>query len=304
MGTPVVTDREALVGKVAAGLTDARQRGFDELDVTSRRPLLLAELETLARRYTGDNQSSRGVLIRRLMDDALTAWAKVQRGEHADDAAFVRSLFFPPAGATGVDRQPTTLLHNVMRARGWSDDVMETRRKAAFELFARFLIGFVSGESDVTTRSWVRRHLGWLTGGGLLAGGLVVGLFIWAPWEGGSSPPVTSTGQTSPAAATGAGGVVFTFDALGGGSSTIDVYPGVQDTTADKLANGTFSDRQTTTALCRTTGRTVRSDPSVGERPRSSDVWLRVQAQPGKTSYATLTYGRIGDAALAALPQC
>ena len=70
------------------------------------------------------------------------------------------------------------------------------------------------------------------------------------------------------------------------------------------MPNGTFFSRQTTTAVCKGTGRTVNADPSAGERPTQSDVWLQVHAQPGKTSDAPLTYGRVEPAAFEALPQC
>jgi hypothetical protein len=85
---------------------------------------------------------------------------------------------------------------------------------------------------------------------------------------------------------------------------SVNVYSGGQDTAADRQPNGTFLSGQTTTATCKTTGRLVRSDPSAGERPRQSDVWLRVAAQAGQISYASLTYGDIDQEALAVLPPC
>jgi hypothetical protein len=91
----------------------------------------------------------------------------------------------------------------------------------------------------------------------------------------------TSSGPTA--------GVPFRFDDLGGGSSVIRVFRGVKDTPADRVPNGTFFNGQTTTALCKTRGRRVTSDPSVGERPRASDVSLQVMAQPGKRSFVPLT---------------
>jgi hypothetical protein len=66
---------------------------------------------------------------------------------------------------------------------------------------------------------------------------------------------------------TGDSTAAFRFDDLRGGSSIVNVYPGVHDTAADRQLNGTFLSGQTTTATCKTTGRLVRSDPSAGERP-------------------------------------
>ncbi|MGY1846963.1 hypothetical protein [Blastococcus sp. SYSU DS1021] len=82
----------------------------------------------------------------------------------------------------------------------------------------------------------------------------------------------------------------------------IRVFPGVGPD--DLIRNGTFTDSQTALAVCKTTGRLVVSDPSVGERPRQSDVWIQVIGSPGLTQFAPLTYGDIDQAALDQLPQC
>jgi hypothetical protein len=67
--------------------------------------------------------------------------------------------------------------------------------------------------------------------------------------------------------------------ALGGGSSVINVYPGVTDFPADKAHNGTFADGQTATAVCKAIGPTVHSNTAAGERDKQSGVWLRVRAR-------------------------
>ncbi|SFP62947.1 hypothetical protein SAMN05660464_3760 [Geodermatophilus dictyosporus] len=57
-------------------------------------------------------------------------------------------------------------------------------------------------------------------------------------------------------------------------------------------------------AVCRTTGRVVVSDPSVGERARQVDVWVQVIGSRGLTQYAPLTYGEIAANDLDRLPSC
>jgi hypothetical protein len=57
-------------------------------------------------------------------------------------------------------------------------------------------------------------------------------------------------------------------------------------------------------ALCPTTGRRVTSDSSVGERHRSAAAWIEVVAQPGRRSFAPLTYGAVEPAVLRRLPAC
>jgi hypothetical protein len=56
--------------------------------------------------------------------------------------------------------------------------------------------------------------------------------------------------------------------------------------------------------MCKTTGRTVTSDPSLGELPESPTSGVRVVAQPGQESCAPLTYGQMSEGALADLPEC
>jgi hypothetical protein len=306
MGAPAATELEEQVWTVSTELTEARKRGLDELDAETGRKhrLPLPELETLARRYTGDDAANRMALIRRLLGDALDAWAQEQQGRHADDALFLRDLFFAKPGASAADRQATKLLHDVMRGRGLTEDRLDDRRRATLRLFARFLIGFVDGATVVLSRGWVRRHVVWLIVGGALAlvAGLAVAWLVLRP-PGSASPGVGSSGATGASAQAG-GGAVFTFDALGGGSPIINVYPGVSDSPADRTANGTYSDGQTAPAVCQTTGRTVKSDVSAGEVARQSDVWVKIVEQSGLTHYATLVYGDIDQAALAALPAC
>ena len=118
----------------------------------------------------------------------------------------------------------------------------------------------------------------------------------------GGSPP-TGTAATSPLNAD-VGRPVFRFDALGGGSQVIRVYPGVGESLADRTHNGTYFSGDVVLAICKTRGRTVRSHPEVGERPRESDIWICIDGSPGMTQYATLTYGDMTRGDLEALPSC
>lgn len=109
-----------------------------------------------------------------------------------------------------------------------------------------------------------------------------------------------SAGTTSPLDK----GVMITFDDLGGGSSIITVYPGVGNSTVDKTPNGTFDDGEAVSVLCKQEGRTVHSDPSVGEEKRSSNEWFRINGSPGLMQYATAVYVENPQAALQKLPDC
>jgi hypothetical protein len=115
---------------------------------------------------------------------------------------------------------------------------------------------------------------------------------------GGSKSSGTSASSSETGVAT------LVFDDLHGGSSIIQVYPGVTEAAADKGSNGTFHDGDKVPAECRTEGRTVHSDPSVGEEDRTSSVWIRIQGTPGLTQYATAVYVENPAALLSQLPEC
>lgn len=98
--------------------------------------------------------------------------------------------------------------------------------------------------------------------------------------------------------------VSATFDDLHGGSPIIKVYPGPNDTPADREFNGTFNDGDVVTAECKTEGRLVRSNSAGGELPRNSNEWVRIQGTPGMTQFATAVYIENPDQVLGQLPQC
>lgn len=94
------------------------------------------------------------------------------------------------------------------------------------------------------------------------------------------------------------------FDDLDGGSPIIRVYPGVQNTPGDRMHNGTYNDGDVVGADCKTTGREVSSDPSVGETDRTSDQWVRIHGTPGEVQYASAVYVEQPDTLLATLEEC
>jgi hypothetical protein len=112
------------------------------------------------------------------------------------------------------------------------------------------------------------------------------------------TPAKTQTGSSA------AKGVELVFDDLNGGSSIIRVYPGVTKSKTDMLANGTYNDGDTVPAECKTEGRSVHSDPSVGETNRTSSEWIRIHGTPGETQYATAVYVENPQAVLKQLPDC
>jgi hypothetical protein len=94
------------------------------------------------------------------------------------------------------------------------------------------------------------------------------------------------------------------FDDLHGGSAIIEVYPGVTNAAADRQANGSFNDGDSVPAECKAKGRTVHSNPALGEEDRSSDDWIRIQGSPGEIQYATAVYVENPGELLRDLPDC
>ncbi|SRR6266498_3741254 len=147
----------------------------------------------------------------------------------------------------------------------------------------------------------------WMTGAAIVtAGGLAISGCTTSNERAGatnSRAPAEST-QSSPTSTTEPLDVQLVFDDLDGGSPIIQVYPGVSDSVADKLATGTYRDGQTVYAECKTKGRKVSSHPELGEAPRTSDDWIRFHSIPDIGPYATAVYVENPEALLAQLPDC
>jgi outer membrane lipoprotein SlyB len=111
-----------------------------------------------------------------------------------------------------------------------------------------------------------------------------------------SSAATSSTAPPTP-------GTTITIDALGGGTQDVFLYAGVGETAEDRATVASWLDGDTLGAECKTEGRTVSSDLSVGELPRTSNMWVRIQ-NDSEDQYATAVYIESPDEVLAKLPNC
>lgn len=99
------------------------------------------------------------------------------------------------------------------------------------------------------------------------------------------------------------GEVQFTFDDLGGGDPEILVYAGPSETAADRTPIGKYRDGDTVTAICKTAGRTVFSNPEVDEAEQASNIWVKFEDR-GREAYATATYSSTSPADFERIPLC
>jgi hypothetical protein len=60
----------------------------------------------------------------------------------------------------------------------------------------------------------------------------------------------------------------------------------VTDSSEDRTFNGTFPHGETVRTICKKEGREVVSDTSVGEKPRKSSTWIRIEGTPGIIQFA------------------
>jgi hypothetical protein len=279
-------------------------------------------LEELARRFLGERAPhNRPDLLRQYLQDTLVLYSD-RHGEH--EAAFVRRLFFTED--KDVPERPKDLQAAAIIKTGLPEETFRKKRRAHFTQFARFLLELDAGApvaaEAVTNQEGAQAEpppekvpsqsgtaLRWLTAG--LAGALVIALVViaWLIVElrnrpGAQSPPATpaSTAPASPAMIPT--DATLTFDDLGGGDPVIRVFPGVTNSPEDRTFNGTFPDGEVVRTICKKEGREVVSDTSVGEKPRKSSTWIRIEGTPGMVQFAPLTYARMSKDDLAALPIC
>lgn len=182
-------------------------------------------------------------------------------------------------------------------------------------------MGIIFANQDPTQTSFEPSHRGTLGRRTLKAGGLSAALMASLIACSSSSKSSSEGSQNSvssgnnfsdtnssmapaPSTEAGAPGTLLTFDDLGGGLSIIMVYPGVKATTADRKFNGTYETGQVVSAICKTAGRLVVSNTTVGEASRQSSEWVQIEGTPGETQYATMTYADIAKDALSRLPEC
>ncbi|GAA1251766.1 hypothetical protein GCM10009609_13890 [Pseudonocardia aurantiaca] len=105
-------------------------------------------------------------------------------------------------------------------------------------------------------------------------------------------PPIP---EQTPPSGPATDGIEFTFqfDDLGAASPIILVYPGVTDSKPDRDADGTFNSGDRVPALCKISGRLVKSNTAAGERPYESSIWVRIDTPSDRRQYASLTYGNV-----------
>jgi hypothetical protein len=305
---------EMTVRGVADELRDTRRRGLDELDIDVPRKerVALPRLERLARLYLKEPHLARIEAIKRLLRSALVAYSERNPGY----AATAQQLFFGADLNAEPLPGPSELLDDARSKARLDEKRFYARQAAILQDFASFLIEFVGATGSDEVRLppsqpaigfWRRPStLALVAAGGVAA--LAVGLVLANRGGGSGSPsstsPSLSHGSTVSSNASSAPGGTLRFDDLGGGSSTIFVYPGVKTAAADKQANGTFTSGQTVQARCKTTGRLIVSDTAGGERPKQSTVWIEIAGEPGQRQFATMTYADVSPATLAQLPNC
>jgi hypothetical protein len=83
----------------------------------------------------------------------------------------------------------------------------------------------------------------------------------------------------------------FTFDDLGGGSSSIQVYHGPSIAGADRVPfeHPVYTNGDRAVAECQIEGRSVSSHPEVGETDRTDETWIKI-AGKNPPQYATGVY--------------
>lgn len=132
--------------QVAMELGRCRQRGLDAIDFQTHNQAVLEvpELERLAQTYAAAHclpVAGRAAAIRRLLTDALTAYAA--RGD-TTESQFIRRLFFDPLERVPKVRPGDLLREAKVDSNIFPDNRFRDFRHAAMRLFADFLGEFVT----------------------------------------------------------------------------------------------------------------------------------------------------------------
>jgi hypothetical protein len=200
------TPEQPLAERVAAELSRCRQRGLDDLDVTTphQQPVPAPELELLAAQYSKAKQLDvygRAARIRALIRDGLNAYA--EQGNEAE-SRFIRSLFF---NTSETDKSPSELLADATTASGLDERRFADYRRSAFGRFAEFLITFVGQVMAAATTPRPRKHfpLVWVSAGiaGLVVIAAVVTSVLLATNHHATATPHATSSATTPHASAG-----------------------------------------------------------------------------------------------------
>lgn len=157
----------------------------------------------------------------------------------------------------------------------------------------KLLIGLRAPRNEMEPQ--VRRPYKGLRGALLLSG-----LLLMAPAcsdDGGAESEADTATDTAAAAddttpTTLGPTATVTFDHLGGPIEEVFVYQGPGETDFDRVDVGQYLSTERRTALCYALGRTVASDPDMGEPDGiSSDVWYLIDGVTGAPEeWAPATY--------------
>lgn len=303
-GDETAADDKTEAQRLATELSRVRRRGVAHLNVDrgQQKRIDIPILERIAaeRSFAGEQQD-RVVQIQQLLDSAITDYGA---NRNLQAAALIRRLFSDEAGRWPGPGGARQLLSDARVAEGITDEEQFRRlQRQRFLEFADFLLE----DRDHPSRSRRTQIIGLAVIVFVIAAVVTALVVSHSPPKShathGSStttPPTVSGSSTPPAV------VMFRFDNLGStvaGGTTLEVYPGVRPTTADRTHNGSYNTGDVVRALCITTGRTVASDPHYNETPKTTNLWVRINAVSGQIQYATLTYGELIPAS-AKLPPC
>lgn len=151
------SEQRAVLAQVIAKeeLPRIRQRGVDDLDLTAhnRKPVSCERVEQLARVHSekkGTSANSKPVLVRSLIDDALSAYAE----QNEASATFIRELFFNSEDTT-VPANPGKLLDDARKKSGLADNPQkfDRIRRKEFAKFSEFLADYVLRDAAVSPKT-------------------------------------------------------------------------------------------------------------------------------------------------------